>query len=394
MNSLADNLRVLHAIASIDPSYGGPHQVLRGLHRGFQNFNLKLSILTASSGDARKDRENAGRFPGTEIIFAKPVWRRYTWSLSLRRELVQRVGDFDLMHVHGVFNGLSRDAALVAREYGLPYVIEPFGTLSPYCLEKSRVLKTISLGLGERANIERASSLRFTSPQEQENAKLNFKIRDSFWVPNGISWREFEELPPRGALRRRLIVSDEERLLFFLGRLQPIKGLELLIPAFIRWRNDRGALWRLVLAGPDERGYRAQLERLVRKEMGETCVHLTGPLYGHERLEAFADADVVALVSHHENFGLSLAEGMAAGKPVLVSDRVDLAELVKQKDIGEAAELTIKGIERALDRLAGRESEWPSMGRRGREHARRHFDWQHTAEVIYKKYRQLAEEPR
>ncbi len=387
---MADKVRVLHAIASIDPSYGGPFQVLRGLHRGFGRFNVEMSILTASSGAARTDEENAARFPGARIHFTRPLWRRYAWDPSLRTQIKPLLASAEIVHVHGLFNGLSRDAAMACREEKKPYLIEPFGTLSPYCLKKSRLLKSVSLSLGERRNIEQAAAVRFTSPQEEAKAKLNFRIHGGFWVPNGVNWKEFEDLPPAGGLRRWLIVSPDEKVLLFMGRLQPIKGLELLIPAFVRWRDDRGALWRLVLAGPDERGYRAQLERLIRKERGEACVHLTGALYGHQRLEAFADADAVALVSYHENFGLSAAEGMAAGKPVLVSDEMDLSELVREKDLGETTALSIDAIRRALDRLAGREDEWERIGARGREWARGHFDWTRTAEVIYKKYRDIT----
>ena len=141
-------------------------------------------------------------------------------------------------------------------------------------------------------------------------------------IPNGIDWERFRTLPPRGALRARWGLHDEPVVLF-LGRIHFKKGLDLLIPAFDRC--DAGCrMAQLVIAGPENDDYGQKVRGWVRERGLDASVHFVGLLSGPDVVQAYVDADVFALPSYTENFGMTVAESMACALPVVISDQVNI----------------------------------------------------------------------
>lgn len=383
-------MRTLHSIASIDPSYGGPKSVLQGLSGSLRKLGVTQTILTSSTGDPVRDRNNALAFSGIDIFWAKPLVYRYYWDPFLKHELTKRLQGFDLCHVHGVFNGISHTVCRMARKHGIPYLLEPFGTLSPYCLAKSAFIKRVWLALGERKNIENAAAVKFSSQGEYQRFNANFSARLGFVTGIGLDWSEFADEPEPSSLRRDLGISQNEIVFFFLGRLQPIKGLEIFIPAFLRWRKAQAGKIRLVIAGPDEADYRKKLECLAKALGAGDAILFAGPIYGQRRIQAMKESDIIVLPSYHENFGITVAEGMACGKPVLISDQVDISPEVTRLDLGEVASLNIESIIAALDRIFMRIGDWGSIGQRGRKWAEKECDWDRISEIILAEYKKIA----
>jgi len=384
-------VHVLHCIASIDASYGGPVSVLKGLYQGLSKLDVDITVLSCSSGNIERDAKNAQLFPGANFIWSRPVIQRFYWEPRLLSRIGNNLKEFDVLHVHGIFNGLTSGVCRAARKRGITYVIEPFGTLSPYCLSKSYIRKRAALALNERKNIERAAAVLFTSQAEQQRAEDNFKIHNCFVVANGLDWSEFETLPQRGGFRDSFGIEQEDKVLLFLGRLQAIKGLELFLPAFARWVKSLAGKdhWRCVLVGPDEAGYRRTLEKLIAELGAGKFIHLVGPLYGGDRVQALVDSDIVFLPSFHENFGISAIEGMACRKPVFVSDQVDLWQVVKDYDLGVVAPLTEEGIISGLDKINFRHDEWLLIGERARTWAMENCNWNVISKSVLDIYRQV-----
>ena len=380
------NIRILHSIASIDPSYGGPVAVLKGLYNGLKNLGLAPTILTCSMGDSTRDKTNAIAFRGADIFWVKPLIRRYYWDPFLILKIGKRLRDFDLFHVHGVFNGISSAVCRLARSLNIPYVLEPLGTLSPYCLAKSSFKKKISLAFGELRNIQNAAAIKFTSEAEYQRFNFNFHTRYGFVLGNGLDWMEFRQLPKPGKFREKFNISKNEIVFLFLGRLQPIKGLEIFLPAFMQWRESQSQWMRFVIVGPDEAGYRKKLENLVIDLKANNTILFTGPLYAEDRVQAMVDSDVIVLPSFHENFGITSVEGMACRKPVLISDQVDIWPEVKKFDLGEVARLNTDNMIAALNRMILRKNEWSIIGDRGRIWAKEKCNWDKISEVLFGEY--------
>ena len=380
------NIQILHIIASIDPSYGGPVGVIKGLYHGLKSLGVTSTILTCSTGDSARDKTNALAFAGADIVWVNPLVRRYYWRPFLMVKIAKRLQDFDLFHVYGLFNGISSAVCRVARSLNIPYILEPLGTLSPYCLAKSGFIKKVSLALGELKNIENAAAIKFTSEAEYQRFKFNFHARYGFVAGNGLDWIEFRQLPTQGKFREKFNISKHEIVFLFLGRLQPIKGLEIFLPAFIQWRRSQSHRMRCVIAGPNEGGYRKKLENLIIDLNSNDTILLAGPLYGADRIQAIVDSDVIILPSFHENFGIASVEAMACGKPVLVSDQVDIWHEVKKFDLGEVAMLGFDDMIAALNRMIMRKGEWGIIGERGRKWAKENCNWDKIAEIVLNEY--------
>jgi glycosyltransferase involved in cell wall biosynthesis len=380
------NIRVLHSIASIDPSYGGPVAVVKGLIHSLNNLGVTPGIFTCSTGDPALDRTNALAFPEVDIIWIKPIIKRFYWNPFICLKIGNSLKTFDLFHVHGVFNGISSSLCHIAKALNIPYILEPFGTLSPYCLRKNSLMKKISLYLWELKNIENAAAIKFTSELEFQRFTLNFRTLNGFVAGNGIDWAEFGHLPSPGKFRQNFNIGKEEMIFMFLGRLQPIKGLEIFLPAFIEWSKSQLNRFRCVIAGPDEAGYRERLENLSINLKADDTILFTGPLFGTDRIQAMVDSDVIVLPSFHENFGITAVEGMACGKPVLISDQVDIWAEVKKYDLGEIGSATVEGMIDVLNRIVARKKEWTDIGQRGRNWAQENCNWDSIAEVVLSEY--------
>src|SRR5690606_8058113 len=217
-----------------------------------------------------------------------------------------------IVHVHGLYRFPPTYAAWQARQQGVPYIIRPHGSLDPYLYDKSTAGSVWLKRLYERwfdlPNLNAASAIHYTAEEERKRAAFLRLRAPSFVVPNGLEWREYAELPRRGALRAKLGLGDAPVVLF-LGRLHFKKGLDLLIPAFETLRG-RVPEAQLVIAGPENDQYGRLVRQWVAARGLGAAVHFVGPLFERDVVQAYVDADVFALPSYTENFGMTVVEAM------------------------------------------------------------------------------------
>jgi glycosyltransferase involved in cell wall biosynthesis len=177
-------------------------------------------------------------------------------------------------------------------------------------------------------------------------------------------------------------------MVLFLGRLHYKKGLDLLIPAFAHGTSGEVML---VIAGPDADGYRAKVERLVKRYDLSDRVIFTGMLYGRERLEALADADLFVLPSYQENFGIAVVESLAAGCPVLVSDHVNIHSQITAAGVGGMAPTRVDALSTALTRWMSDPNLRANASSRARQFVREHYDWRTIAHRWAERYAKLRD---
>jgi glycosyltransferase involved in cell wall biosynthesis len=246
----------------------------------------------------------------------------------------------------GVWRGL--------RGSGVPYFLFPHGMLDPYfrrAFPSKHLQKTACWLAAERRVVRDAQAVLFTCEEER------LRARRTFWPyccrervvglgvarPSGDPDRE----------KREFLASFPQlagkRLALFLARLHPKKGCDLLIRAFARVAAADPLLY-LVMAGPDECGWRADLENLASQLAVSSRVVFAGPLYGNLKRGALRAADVLALPSHTENFGISVVEAMACGVPVLISDQVNIWREIEADGAGLAAPASVDGTTALLNR--------------------------------------------
>jgi glycosyltransferase involved in cell wall biosynthesis len=252
----------------------------------------------------------------------------FTTSPRLVRWVSRSASAFDVVHVHGLLNPVSSLALRAAHQSGTPTIIRPFGTLSRYTFEHRRgTLKRAYFGVLERQNLRSAAALHFTTAAERDEAQwhdIDFTGR-SFVVPP-----PYVTTPHETAARRD---DTKEPVAVFLSRLNPVKNVEALIAAWpaVRARVSRA---RLVIAGTGDAEYSGRLLEQVAQLGLADSVSFAGFVSGRDKAGLLASASVFVLPSHHENFGIAVLEALAAGVPVVVSDRVQLAPFIMANELG------------------------------------------------------------
>lgn len=333
------SLNILQIIPSISVVYGGPSQMIRGFSHALARQGAKVTILTTdSNGDS-------GQAP-LDVPFNTPVhqdgytiryfrcapFRRYKFSLGLFRWLYHHANEFDIVHIHALFSPVSSISAAIARHRNLPYILRPLGTLDPADIKKKRHLKSLYAAVLERPNIAGAAALHFTSPQENEVSERFDTHTPGMVIPLGV--KAFHPLPNPD--HHISIPHDPDvPILLFMSRIDPKKGLDLLIPALENLVAN-GQRFHFVLAGtnPQDPDYEKKVGDRIQLSPISTCTTITGFVQGQQKQALLQRADLFVLPSYYENFGIAVAEAMVAGTPVLISDQVHIHTDVQQAEAG------------------------------------------------------------
>lgn len=270
---------------------------------------------------------------GVDVHYARSLLKYKTFIItpSLFPLLSKRIAEFDVIHVHDCrsFQGIS--AYLFAKAKNVPYVFQPHGSYLPSLPESNA--KTIAKFTLDKLISGRilynASKLIAVSREEAEQYRMMGVPEEKIEVvPNGIDLPEYDNLPPRGAFKKRFGLDEKEKIVLYLGRIHKIKGVDILISAFANIAEMDYV--RLVIVGPDD-GYLGELQALIKALKVEDRVLILGPLYGKDKLEAYVDADVYVLPSRYETFPVSLLEAVACGTPVILTENCGIAEYFKDK---------------------------------------------------------------
>lgn len=324
-------MRVLHVISSIDLRAGGPAVAMAGLAKAQHSAGLDVAVLATwrngANSDVGDDLTHAG-IHVTRVGPARgPLVRHRQIAPALRAEMAQA----DVVHIHGLWEEVQHQAARIARKLGRPYVITPHGMLTPWSLRQKWLKKKIYMSLRLGRDLRQASAIHYTTAMERDLV-VPLKLAPPAIVETlGVELHEFENLPPKGSFRAKLPQVGDRKTILFLGRLHRGKGMEYLIPTLAQPALKSAML---VAVGPDSQGFRATLEQMAQKQGVADRLIFTGILRGVERIEALVDADVFALPSEHENFGIVVVEALACGTPVVISDGVAIHADISGAQVG------------------------------------------------------------
>ncbi|MBA3364660.1 MAG: glycosyltransferase, partial [Actinobacteria bacterium] len=332
-------MKVLHVVPGLASRTGGPAVSAVESSVAVRECGVEAAILAPDAADApwskSRRRVTAAELPaGAESLDVRLFPTRTPWRLrfspGLYRALGRHCRAFDVVHIHSLFLFPQWAAYHQAAQAGVPYIVSPRGALDPYLRRRGRLRKAATDRLWQNAMFERAAALHLTSDEE---ARLVADIAPSVpraVVPNGIHWERFQQLPARADFRARRLGGFAGPVVLNLGRISYKKGLEVLIRAFALVRQRVGDA-RLVIAGPDDEGLQPRLVEVARNEGVGAEVIFVGMVSGREKLAALAAADVWALSSYTENFGIAVVEALACGLPSVISPAVNLAPEIERE---------------------------------------------------------------
>lgn len=366
-------MHVLHVISGIDPRTGGTTTALAGLAEAQLNAGLRVSVAATHVEDFESSVADHLRKVGVNVTLIGPTRTALRYHREIAPVLKRLIADADIVHIHALWEEIQHRAAVLARRLGVPYVISPHGMLDPWSLGQSRIKKRLYMAMRLRRDLNHAAALSFTTETERQLTEpLN--LRPPGVVETlGLNLEEFETLPEPGTFRKRYPALGDRPILLFLSRIHHKKGLDLLVPAFAQV-HDRDAM--LVIAGPDsDDGYQATVQDMVDKHDLADRVIFTGMLFGVERIEAMADADLFVLPSYQENFGIVVIEALAAGTPVTISDQVNLHHDVTEGDVGEVIRPNVDAVADAMNRWLGDANRRADVSERARPFVWARYDW-------------------
>jgi glycosyltransferase involved in cell wall biosynthesis len=346
-------MNILHAIRSLDPRLGGPAQVLTQT----VTAHARLGHLSEVASLDGAGEPWLGEQP-CRVHALGPGRGTYGFAPGYQPWLAAQRGRFDVVVVHGLWqhHGLATRRALAGGD--TPYVVFPHGMLDPwfkraYPLKHAK--KWLYWTVAEQQVIRDAAAVLFTSEEERLLARTTYwryRAREQV-VGAGIA------MPPPDVEGRQEAAFHAcfphlagMRVLLFLGRIHPKKGCDLLLQAFAAVAADDARL-HLLMAGPDADGWCADLRRLATRLGIAERITWGGMLEGDAKWGALRSAELFALPSHQENFGIAVAEALACGLPVLISRRVNIWREVIEDGAGLAEEDTVDGATTMLRQWCG-----------------------------------------
>lgn len=326
-------MKVLHVAPSIARSYGGPTQSLAGYAVAARNAGIDASIAAPRCEDGDLSAF-VRRVPEAKLhLFRAFGTGAFTTSPALIRWVGRAASGYDVIHIHGLFNPISTLSARAGLRSGTAVIIRPFGTLSRYTFRHRRTaLKNAYFRLVERRNVVEAAALHFTTETERDSAR---------WHGIDFAGRAHVVPPPwlgrdHAAIGR---AQSGDPVVVFLGRIAPVKNIESLLDAWPAVLKGKPSA-TLVLAGSGEEGYLRQLGRRTQQLGIGDSTTFRGFVSGAEKQNLLSSASVLALPSHHENFGIAVLESLDAGVPVVISPEVQLADFVRRHDVGKVVQST------------------------------------------------------
>jgi len=331
-------MRILHVIPSLNPAGGGPIEAVTRLGLEYQRQGTDVHVLTLDDPKSAWLKD----FPLPRHALG-PAFLKYRYTPRLVPWLRQHAREFDLVVVNGVWQYTSFAVWRALRDTKTPYVVFTHGMLDPW-FKRQYPLKHVKKWLywpwAEYRVLRDATAVLFTAEEERRLARRSFWLYkcNEVVINYGTAAPPADDGGSADRFRRAFPSVGDKRIILFLGRIHEKKGCELLIAAFgalLRESPEARHSWHLVLAGPDANvAYRRSLDRLIAKTCPEGSVTWTGLLTGDLKWGAFRAADVFALTSHQENFGIAVAEALACGLPVLMSNQVNIWREIQEDHAG------------------------------------------------------------
>jgi glycosyltransferase involved in cell wall biosynthesis len=368
------DMRVIHTSPPMGPSYGGPFESVR--HLSISQFAAGLDVQVKMPWSAEAEANERAWLPVKVKVGGRILLPQLGWCPTYSRDILS--SEADLLHSHGLWQHPSWVSLDWKKQNKRPHVCSVRGMLEPWAWAHRAWKKRPVWWLWERRNLQSASLLHATSIQEAEALRARGLRPPIAVIPNGVA------LPDHLELFRPQLPEGPGKIALFLSRIHPVKGLPLLLEA---WAKVRPEGWSLHIVGPDESGYRADLERLAGKLALGGAVCFLDALSGQAKARAFRESSLFILPSHSENFGIAVAEALSYGLPVITTHGTPWSILESER-CGWWVPTHVEGLAAALDDATSRSGvALAAMGERGREMVASRFAWDGIAQQFIDCYR-------
>lgn len=376
MNAVA-NLNIAHTVAAIDNEAAGPSHSVPGLAAAQARLGCRVEIYSIGQMDIDErqgfvDRRFASQFSKL------PLLKRLFFSSEMHTSLM--MAKPQVIHNHGLWLMPNVYGAEVARRVGAKYVFAPRGMLSSAALDFSSFPKKIFGLMYQNRALAQVDLFHATSEQEYQEIRAYGQKQAVAIIPNGIN------LP---ILAADLRPPEMKKVVVSLGRIHPKKALDRLLYAWSKIEHDYPD-WKLLIVGPSEVGYAKELQQLIGR-LSLKNAEIRGPVFGNEKSDLLATSELFVLSTLNENFGMAVAESLAAGTPVISTKGAPWSGLVTN-DCGWWIDHGVEPLTATLrTALALSPEKRAEMGRKGRQWMANEFSWDAIALQMMEAYRWTLE---
>jgi glycosyltransferase involved in cell wall biosynthesis len=404
-------MKVLHVIPAVASVRGGPSHAIFAMVKALRSQGVEAEIATTNNNGSRILDVPFNQRIEYEGV---PVWffpqfptpkqgnfsvgkdKAFIFSAALTKWLWQNLHHYDMVEAHYLFSYASTCAEAIARKHNIPYVVRTIGQLAPWALAQSQLKKRLYTFLIERQNLNQAAAIHCTSDGEAEDVHRFGIQTPTFTLPLGV-----EQPPAIPGAKQKLhdlyAIPPETPVVLFLSRIHPKKRPDLLLQAISQVAAQNHDC-HLIFAGSGEAEYLNYLISLVSSLGLASRVSFAGFVTGKDKALLLQGSDIFVLPSYAENFGVAVAEAMAAGLPAIVTPDVQISPEVMTQQAGLVVEGNVDALSAAITRLIASPEERRQLGKNGQRLVNHCYSWnviaQNLAEVYTKILKDSSPTPR
>ncbi|HRK61104.1 MAG TPA: glycosyltransferase [Candidatus Omnitrophota bacterium] len=371
------NIKSLQILGCLDPRSGGPTYSIKKLAEHLSAASVQADIWTFNYPFRDKKiilENNAKHFIAPDFFLSR---RLASWSPWVQSSLEAIANRYDLIHNHGHWLFGNYCARLVASKFRKPLMISPRGMLDPWSFDLKAMKKKVAWGLYERKNLEAATIFHATSHMEAESIRRLGLKQPIAVLPNGVDCNS--------PFASSEYVKQKKKVLLFLSRIDPKKGLERLFSIWQR-QEAKFADWELVIAGDGEDKYLRKLKASARKKGIGARIRWVGFVEQDAKKKLYRNASLFVLPTFSENFGNAIGEALSFNIPIITTSGTPWDDVQKER-CGWYVENNEEAIEAALiEALQTSVVNLTEMGKRGRQLIERKYSWFKVADEMAQTY--------
>ena len=324
-------MRVLNVNSTLGlKTGGGTAERTFQMSRFLASQGAKCTVLTM---DIELDAQRVLDLAPASVVALPCLWKRYYVPLTKWKKIQQLVEEADVIHIMGHWGVLNALVYLAARFSNKPYVVCPAGALPLF--GRSQIIKRVYNWVIGYAIIRNASAWIAVTKSEFSQFKA-YGVDESkiTVIPNGINVDNFPSVESQIFINKYNL--PDAPIILFMGRLNPIKGPDILLDAFIQAQKDLDS-YHLVFVGPDG-GMLSVLQKQAQEADVAEKVHFVGYVGGDDKSAAYHAADLLVVPSRQEAMSIVALEAMVCGTPILLTDQCGFSEI---KSINPNLEVTV-----------------------------------------------------
>lgn len=386
-------MRILVVVPALGNIYGGPSKSVVELTQAIGKKGVDIDLVTTNANgcEALDVPLNSWLEKEHYRIQYFPYWalKDYKISFSLTKWLWHNAKNYDLVHTNAIFSYAILPAYWACKKDKIPYMVTPRGMLDPWALSYKAWKKKLYYALLEKPALDRANAIQMLASAEAQRTK-SLKIKAPFTIiPNGVHRQDFDPLVSSELFYQKFPETKNKKLIIFLGRIDPKKGLDLLASAFSQIQSQFPNA-HLVIAGSDNIGFLPTAQQYFIDANCLGKVTFTGLISGKLKHSALSAADIYVAPSYSEGFSMSVLEGMASGLACIITTGCNFPE-AEQAKAAHVVDINSEKIANSLTNCLQHPQEAKAMGARARKLILEEYTWDSIATKLVDTYTSIIE---